>query len=118
MFNNGNLAVIQGVGYPNPNLSHFRSTDIWLSGINPQNDAERLESGWIGRYFDKVKNIAEHPNCMNIGNSSSLLFQSGSEDIGISVENPNDFYERGKDLLSGESFLTEKGAYEAEHNFY
>jgi uncharacterized protein (DUF1501 family) len=117
MFKNGNLAVIQGIGHPNPNLSHFRSTDIWLSGITPTNDAERLESGWIGRYFDRINQSSEHPNCMNIGSSSSLLFSTGSEDVGISVENPNDFYERGKDLLSGESFLTGNGAYVDERNF-
>jgi uncharacterized protein (DUF1501 family) len=117
LFKNGNLAVIQGVGYPNPNLSHFRSTDIWLSGITPFNDSERLESGWLGRYFDKINQVSEHPNCMNIGSSSSLLFSTGTEDLGISVENPNDFYERGKDLLSGESFLSGSGAYIAERNF-
>ncbi|WP_255078293.1 DUF1501 domain-containing protein [Lacihabitans sp. CCS-44] len=117
LFKNGNLAVIQGVGYPNPNLSHFRSTDIWLSGITPANDSERLESGWLGRYFDKVNEVSEHPDCMNIGSSSSLLFSTGTADVGISVENPNDFYERGKDLLSGEGFLTGSGAYVDERNF-
>lgn len=117
LFKNGNLAVIQGVGYPNPNLSHFRSTDIWLSGINPSSESERLESGWLGRYFAKIIQDSDHPNCMNIGSSSSLLFSTGSEDVGISVENPNDFYERGKDLLSGESFLAGNGAYVDERNF-
>jgi uncharacterized protein (DUF1501 family) len=117
VFKNGDLAVIQGVGYPNPNLSHFRSTDIWLSGITPINDSEQLNSGWLGRYFEKVGQPTEHPNCMNIGSSSSLLFSSGKENIGISVENPNDFYERGKDLLSGESFMNGASAYAFERNY-
>jgi uncharacterized protein (DUF1501 family) len=117
LFKNGNLAVIQGVGYPNPNLSHFRSTDIWLSGFTPASDSDRLESGWLGRYFAKINKDAEHPNCMNIGSSSSLLFSTGSQDLAISVENPNDFYEQGKDLLSGESFLNGSGAYVDERNF-
>jgi uncharacterized protein (DUF1501 family) len=48
-FDDGHLAVIQGVGYPNPNRSHFRSTEIWQTAT----DADRTESeGWIGRYFD------------------------------------------------------------------
>src|SRR5688572_5118077 len=48
----GNAAIIQGIGYDNPNLSHFRSTDIWLSGINDSNPDHRLESGWVGRFLE------------------------------------------------------------------
>ena len=47
----GDLAVVQGVGYPNPNRSHFRSTEIWATAT----DAEKTSStGWIGRYFDNA----------------------------------------------------------------
>jgi uncharacterized protein (DUF1501 family) len=47
----GDLAVVQGVGYPNPNRSHFRSTEIWATAA----DAEKSSStGWIGRYFDNA----------------------------------------------------------------
>ena len=48
-FENGELAVIQGVGYPNPNRSHFRSMEIWHTGSDSD---EFLGDGWIGRYFD------------------------------------------------------------------
>jgi uncharacterized protein (DUF1501 family) len=49
LFDQGKLAVIQGVGYPNPNRSHFRSTEIWQTA----SDANKyLKTGWIGRYFD------------------------------------------------------------------
>ena len=49
LFDDGHLAVIQGVGYPNPNRSHFRSTEIWQTA----SDAERnISEGWLGRYFD------------------------------------------------------------------
>ena len=44
----GRLAIVQGVGYPNPNRSHFTSTDIWMSGDPHQ----RSRHGWLGRYFD------------------------------------------------------------------
>lgn len=44
----GLLSIVQGVGYPNPNRSHFRSTDIWESA-SPDG---RVRQGWIGRYFD------------------------------------------------------------------
>ena len=50
-YEDGVLAVVQGVGYPNPNRSHFRSTEIWATGT----DAEKTSStGWIGRYFDNA----------------------------------------------------------------
>ena len=49
LYDEGLLAVIQGVGYPNPNRSHFRSTDIWHSA-RPNSDV--TENGWIGRALD------------------------------------------------------------------
>jgi uncharacterized protein (DUF1501 family) len=119
LYNDGNLAVIQGIGYPNPNLSHFRSTDIWLSATMPVNDAQRLETGWMGRFLEKTNGntLPDHPSCMNIGNSSSLLFQGQKGDLSIAVENPNDFYERGKDILSGNSVVNDNSAYGSEYNF-
>ena len=47
----GKASIIQGVGYPNPNRSHFRSMDIWQSA-RPDNETE--SSGWLGRYFDNT----------------------------------------------------------------
>jgi uncharacterized protein (DUF1501 family) len=49
MYDEGKLNIIQDVGYPNQNRSHFRSTDIWTAGSS----AEDLETtGWMGRYFE------------------------------------------------------------------
>ena len=48
LFDAGRLALVQGVGYPNPNRSHFRAMDIWQTSA-----PERYEStGWLGRYLD------------------------------------------------------------------
>jgi uncharacterized protein (DUF1501 family) len=45
------MGIIQNVGYPNPNRSHFRSTEIWESA----SDSDRADaSGWIGRYLDNA----------------------------------------------------------------
>lgn len=47
----GRMGIIQNVGYPNPNRSHFRSTEIWESA----SDSDRADaSGWIGRYLDNA----------------------------------------------------------------
>ena len=51
LFDCGNLSIMQGVGYPNPNRSHFRSTEIWQTA----SDSEKIEKyGWLGRYFDNA----------------------------------------------------------------
>lgn len=47
----GNLAVVQNVGYPNPNFSHFISTDFWERGTSP-GTALHTTQGWISRFFD------------------------------------------------------------------
>jgi uncharacterized protein (DUF1501 family) len=49
LYESGNLAIIQGVGYPNPNRSHFRSSEIWQTASDAQ---QALTKGWLGRYFD------------------------------------------------------------------
>ena len=50
-YEEGSLAVIQGVGYPNPNRSHFRSTEIWATATDENKSSS---TGWIGRYFDNA----------------------------------------------------------------
>ncbi len=54
MYKDGMVKVIQSVGYPNPDFSHFRSTDIWSAASNSD---EFLTTGWIGRFLDE-----EYPN--------------------------------------------------------
>ncbi|MCC6426700.1 MAG: DUF1501 domain-containing protein [Phycisphaerales bacterium] len=47
LFDNSLAAIVQGVGYPNPNRSHFKSMDIWQTA-----DTTATGDGWLGRYFD------------------------------------------------------------------
>ncbi len=49
LYDKGTVAIVQGVGYPNPDHSHFRSTEIWQTAA-----PDRYEhTGWLGRYFDE-----------------------------------------------------------------
>lgn len=48
LWDNGKLRIIQSVGYPAPNFSHFRSTDIWETGSSGN---QLLHDGWLGRYL-------------------------------------------------------------------
>ena len=60
LFDEGKLAIVQGVGYPNPDRSHFRSMDIWQSA---RPDVETPRDGWLGRalewQFDRQPSLAE-----------------------------------------------------------
>ncbi len=50
MYDKGEVAIVQGVGYPNPDHSHFRSTEIWQTAA----PARYEHTGWLGRYFDEA----------------------------------------------------------------
>jgi uncharacterized protein (DUF1501 family) len=49
VYEEGNLCIVNSVGYPNPDRSHFRSMDIWQTGSSSE---EYLSTGWLGRYLD------------------------------------------------------------------
>ena len=51
MYDQGQVAVVQGVGYPNPNRSHFESMDIWQSA----DPSRKVADGWLGRSLSFVK---------------------------------------------------------------
>src|SRR5437867_2740154 len=57
LYLNGKVAIVQSVGYPNPNFSHFRATDIWLTGSD---SAQVLTTGWLGRYLSDE--FTDYPN--------------------------------------------------------
>lgn len=99
LYDRGELAVVQGVGYDNFNQSHFRSTNIWLSGSD---SSEHLNSGWTGRYLDHEysgyfgSNAARYPDPpgLEIGNSLSLAFHTAKgTPIATAVQDPSRFYE-------------------------
>ncbi|HQX74362.1 MAG TPA: DUF1501 domain-containing protein, partial [Chitinophagaceae bacterium] len=103
LFTEGKAKVIQAVGYPQPNFSHFRATDIWMSGSNSN---QEVYSGWAGRYLNN-----EYPNfptgypstdmpdplAIQIGSTTSLTLQGPTVNMGMSITNPTNFY----NLISG-----------------
>ncbi len=93
LFQDGRLAVLQNTGYPSPNLSHFRSTDIWLSG----SDADKVvPTGWAGRYLDAEfptfhTDPGNHPLAVQLGGTASLLTQGPQTGMGMSLASPEIF---------------------------
>jgi uncharacterized protein (DUF1501 family) len=97
-FNSGELKIIQSVGYPTPNFSHFRATDIWLSASDSD---QVLTTGWAGRYLDaKYPGFPDgYPNtempdplAIEIGSALSLGFNGPQMNLSISVADPTNFY--------------------------
>lgn len=98
LYNDGKMSVIHSVGYPQPNFSHFRATDIWMSASDSK---EVVNSGWTGRYLNY-----EYPNFPNgypnssmpdplaiqIGSTTSLALQGPAVSMGMSISNPSNFY--------------------------
>ena len=62
----GRLGIVQGVGYPNPDRSHFRSMEIWETGYPDQGAS--LETGWLGRALDaKGVKPGQDPMALHVG---------------------------------------------------
>jgi uncharacterized protein (DUF1501 family) len=96
LFSDGKLALVQGVSYPNPNLSHFRATDIWMTGSDYN---QYLSTGWAGRYLqaefptypDNIGTMQD-PLAIQIGATVAIALQSDKESMGIAIQDPNTFY--------------------------
>jgi len=87
LFDQGHLSILQGVGYPNPNRSHFRSTEIWQTG----SDANVNEPyGWLGRYFDSCCKGADPTVGVAIGNQVPQSF-AAADPTGVSFSNPQQY---------------------------
>ena len=87
LFDEGHLSVIQGVGYPNPNRSHFRSTEIWQTA----SDADRNENeGWLGKYFDNCCAGADPTVGVAIGDQMPQAFVARTP-TGVTFSKPEQF---------------------------
>ncbi|MBC7851018.1 MAG: DUF1501 domain-containing protein [Chitinophagaceae bacterium] len=103
LFNEGKMNIVQSVGYPTPSFSHFRATDIWMSG----SDADQIvTNGWMGRYLNQEfpgypevypNTQMPDPLAIQIGSISSLALQGPVTNMGISISDPSRFY----DFLDG-----------------
>ena len=91
LFDQGHLSIINNVGYPNPDRSHFRSTDIWQSASDAH---QYLQTGWVGRYLDAY---GEHPyNAIEVNQKLSLALK-GDKLNGIATNNPDLLYKTARD---------------------
>jgi uncharacterized protein (DUF1501 family) len=108
LYDSGNLAVVQGAGYPNPNRSHFRSTEIWQTA----SDSNKIEKyGWLGRYFDNACSGCDPTVGVTIGNQTPEAFFA-RKPTGICFNNPQSYrFMSNNHPRPGQPDLTEE-AYE------
>ena len=94
LFQQGMMSIIHGVGYDHSNLSHFRSSDIWVTGSG----ADRVwNTGWLGRmlthdYPDYPANIPDHPIGIQMGSANLLEFQTEETNMATMMGNSDSLY--------------------------
>lgn len=103
LFNEGKAGIVQAVSYPKPNFSHFRATDIWMTG----SDSDKiLNTGWAGRYLnDTFPGFPEKypteampdPLAIQIGSVVASAFQGPAFPMGLAISNPSSFYDLVED---------------------
>jgi uncharacterized protein (DUF1501 family) len=98
LFNQEKLQIIQSVGYPQPNFSHFRATDIWLSASDSN---QTINSGWAGRYLNEEysnypmgfpNTVMPDPLAIQIGSFVSPAMQGPAVNMGMAISDPVNFY--------------------------
>jgi uncharacterized protein (DUF1501 family) len=87
MLDKGQLAIVQGVGYPNPDRSHFESMDIWQSA-DPK---RKIGTGWIGRSVPDLQDKKGNVPVMQLGKRSLPLALQGAPGGVASLNNPQEF---------------------------
>jgi uncharacterized protein (DUF1501 family) len=93
LFDDGRMSIIQGVGYPNPNRSHFRAMDIWHSA---EPTKEVVTTGWLGRFFDNTCTGEDPHSGVSISDQLPLSMK-GEKIMPLSFERADSYRYRGPD---------------------
>ena len=89
LYDDGSLGIMNSVGYPNPDRSHFRSMDIWHTASQ---STDYWSTGWVGRYLDAQCNGCDKPTqAIEIDDVLSLALK-GDNIKGIAVKDPRRLY--------------------------
>ena len=110
LYDQGYVSIINNVGYPNPDRSHFRSTDIWHTAT----DADKYAtSGWLGRYLDQY---GQHPfNAIEVDDSLSLALK-GEINNGIATKNAALLFNSAREPYFKKILANQQDAHLSEHN--
>lgn len=89
LYDSGSLGILNSVGYPNPDRSHFRSMDIWQTA----SDSDKyFNTGWLGRYLDAQCAGCAHPTqALEVDDTLSLALK-GENNKGLALRDPRQLY--------------------------
>src|SRR5665213_1005613 len=90
IYDQGYMSIINSVGYPNPDRSHFRSMDIWQTGSDSN---QFLTTGWIGRYLDSNCPSCKNPYAAIEVDDTLSLAMKGAKMKAVAVQDPNKLYQ-------------------------
>ena len=94
LYDSGELSVMNNVGYPNPDKSHFRSMDIWQSASRSD---EYLDTGWIGRFLDEECYRCQHPTqALEVDDMLSLALK-GENNKAFAFKDPKKLYQTSQE---------------------
>jgi uncharacterized protein (DUF1501 family) len=94
LYDKGFMTIINNVGYPNPDRSHFRSMDIWHTASNSN---EYLQTGWLGRYLDSSCNGCANPHhAIEVDDTLSLALK-GELKKAMALKNADELYKLTKE---------------------
>ncbi|MBL7750279.1 MAG: DUF1501 domain-containing protein [Chitinophagaceae bacterium] len=89
LYDEGELAILNSVGYPNPDRSHFRSMDIWHSASDSR---DYWNNGWVGRYLDAQCSGCDKPTyALELDDMLSLALK-GEQVNAIAMRDPRRLY--------------------------
>lgn len=91
----GRMKVVHNVGYPDPNYSHFRSSDIWASASDSN---EVINTGWLGRWLEQdlpafLSAPPVVPPALQIGVQANMIFRGSRSGFALAISNPAEFYQ-------------------------
>lgn len=110
LYDEGWLSIINNVGYPNPNRSHFRSMDIWHTASDARS---YLTTGWLGRYLDSQCTGCDSPHFgLEFGQGLSLALK-GEEKQGFAINNLQQMSRTNKNPLL--QYLGQQEQHQHEH---
>lgn len=104
LYDNGMMRIVQGVGYPSSNKSHFKSSDLWLSGGDGTFPNFNIQSGWIGRFLESYypdRLHASYPLGIQLGSAENSLGFHGAVEHGLSVNISNQDVSGFYSVISG-----------------
>jgi uncharacterized protein (DUF1501 family) len=94
LYDDGSLGILNSVGYPNPDRSHFRSMDIWQTASDSNN---YVYTGWLGRYLDAQCSGCDKPTqALEIDDILSLALK-GEQIKGIALKDPQRLFNTSHD---------------------